>query len=135
MRIAFIVKGDPFSWKCHEALRVAMALGINSEVSLIFIKDGVYALTKWHPEELGIEGFERLLENMAYVNVKVFVEDTSLEERGLKPEDLVCEVEVKSIEEIKEMIKSAEAVMVWLGPCGLLESWETLAQTWWKRMI
>ena len=55
MRIAFIVKGDPFSWKCHEALRVAMALGINSEVSLIFIKDGVYALTKWHPEELGIE--------------------------------------------------------------------------------
>ena len=113
MRIAFIVKGDPFSWKCHEALRVAMALGISSEVSLILIKDGVYALTKWHPEELGIEGFERLLENMAYVRVKVFVEDTSLEERGLKPEDLVCEVEVKSIEEIKEMIKSAEAVMVW----------------------
>lgn len=113
MKIALIVKGDPFSWKCHEALRVAMALGISAEVSLILIKDGVYALTRWHPEELGVEGFERLLENMAYVNVKVFVEDISLEERCLKPEDLVCEVEVKSLEDIKEIIKSAEVVMVW----------------------
>ncbi len=112
-KIAFIVKGDPFSWKCHEALRVAMALGISCEVSLIFIKDGVYALTRWHPEWLGIEGFERLLENMEYVNVKVFVEDTSLEERGLNPEDLRYRVEVRSLEEIREIIKESEAVMVW----------------------
>ncbi|MFN7064629.1 MAG: DsrE family protein [Aquificaceae bacterium] len=113
MRAVFIIKGDPFSWKCHEALRVAIALGISSEVSILFIKDGVYALTKWRPEELQIEGFERLLENMSYVNLRLFVEDTSLEERGLNKEDLICEVDVKSLEEIKELIKGSEAVLVW----------------------
>ncbi|MFN3870916.1 MAG: DsrE family protein [Aquificaceae bacterium] len=113
MKVAFIIKGDPFSWKCHEALRVAMALGISTEVSLIFIKDGVYALTKWHPEELYIEGFERLLENMSYVNLKAYVEDTSLEERGLNKEDLLCDVEIISLEDIKEKINGAEAVLVW----------------------
>ncbi len=113
MRFAFVIKGDPFSWKCHEALRVAMALGISCEVSLILIKDGVYAISKWHPEELGIQGFDRLIENMAYVKVKVYAEDTSLEERGLKVEDLTCEVEVKSIEDIRDIIASSEAVLVW----------------------
>ena len=112
MKVAFVIKGDPFSWKCHEALRVAMALGISCEVNLILIKDGVYALSRWHPEDLGIQGFDRLIENMAYVKVKVYVEDTSLEERGLKPEDLLCEVEVKSTEDIKSIIASSEAVLV-----------------------
>ncbi len=113
MKIAFVIKGDPFSWKCHEAFRVAMALGISCEVSLILIKDGVYAVSKWNPEELGIQGFERLMENMAYVNVKIFAEDISLEERGLKPEELAFSVELKSIEEIKQILSSLEAVLVW----------------------
>ncbi|MCS6958166.1 MAG: DsrE family protein [Aquificaceae bacterium] len=113
MKVTFLIKGDPFSWKCHEALRVAMALGISCDVNLILIKDGVYALSRWHPEKLGIEGFERLIENLSYVRVKVFAEDTSLEERGLKPEDFFCEVELKNIDEIKHMIRLAEAVLVW----------------------
>ncbi|MDW8434258.1 MAG: DsrE family protein [Aquificaceae bacterium] len=50
---------------------------------------------------------------MDYVKVKVFVEDASLEERGLKKEDLKKEVEVKSIDDIKELIKRSEAVVVW----------------------
>ncbi|MDW8096142.1 MAG: DsrE family protein [Aquificaceae bacterium] len=113
MRITVILKGDPFSWKCQEAFRVAMALGINCEVNFVLIKDGVYALSHWQPEELYIEGFERLIENMDYVKVKVFVEDASLEERGLKKEDLKKEVEVKSIDDIRELIKRSEAVVVW----------------------
>ncbi len=113
MKVMVIIKGDPFSWKSHEALRVAMALGISAEVSLIFMKDGVYVLTRWHPEELYIEGFERLLENMGYVNLKAYVEDTSLEERGLNKKDLLCEVEIISLEDIKEKINRAEAVLVW----------------------
>ncbi len=113
MSVVFIIKGDPFSWKCHEALRVAIAIAINSETHLVFMKDGVYAISKWHPEELGIQGFESLIENMEYVNLKLILEDTSLEERGLCPEDLVCPVELKSSDEIKDLIKKAEAVMVW----------------------
>lgn len=113
MRIAFVIKGDPFSWKCHEAIRIAMAMGINCQVDLVLIKDGVYALSRWNPEELGIYGFDKLLENMEYVNVRIYVEDASLEERGLKPENLRLKVEVKNIEEIRDIIAGAEAVMVW----------------------
>ncbi|MCX7989413.1 MAG: DsrE family protein [Aquificaceae bacterium] len=113
MKVAVIVKGDPFSWKCHEALRVAMALGISCEVNLILVKDGVYALSRWHPEELGIEGFDRLVENIGYVKVKIYAEDASLEERGIRGEELACEVGVRSIDEIRDMVKDAEAVLVW----------------------
>lgn len=108
-----LFKGDPFSWKCHEALRVAMALGISCEVDFILLKDGVYALSNWHPQELHIEGFDRMLENISYVKVNLYAEDASLEERGLKREDLRCPVEVKSLEEIKELIRSSQAVLVW----------------------
>lgn len=113
MKIAVIIKGDPFSWKCHEAFRIAMAFGISSEVSLVLIKDGVFALSGWHPEELRMEGFDKLLENMSYVRVKIYAEDVSLEERGLKAEELTYPVEVKSLDEIREIIKSSEAVLVW----------------------
>lgn len=113
MKVAFVIKGDPFSWKSHEALRVAMALGISCEVSLILLKDGVYALSRWHPEDLGIQGFHRMLENIGYVRLRVYAEDTSLEERGLRAEDMVCEVETRSIEDIRDIIASSEAVLVW----------------------
>ena len=108
-----MVKGDPFSWKCHEALRVALALGINHEVFLVFLKDGVYALTKWKHEKLLIHGFERLLENMGYVNIKLFVEDLSAEERGLKKEDFAVDVGFVNMESVKDMLASSEAVLVW----------------------
>ncbi|RMH79468.1 MAG: sulfur reduction protein DsrE [Acidobacteria bacterium] len=112
-RVAFIIKGDPFSWKSHEALRVAMALGISCEVHLIFIKDGVYLLSKWNPEALGITGFEKLLDNLEYVNLKLYAEDASLEERGLKREDLLKPVELRSMDEIRELISHSEGVFVW----------------------
>ncbi len=112
-KVVFILKGDPFSWKSHEALRVGMAVGMNCEVHFVFLKDGVYALSRWEPESIGIVGFERLLENMDYVNVKLYAEDLSLEERGLGQEDLKKAVQVVSMEEIKELIASAEAVFVW----------------------
>lgn len=112
-KVVFLLKGDPFSWKAHEAFRVGMAIGINSEVSFILIKDGVYALTRWHPDRLDIYGFDKLLENIDYVNVKLYVEDSSAEERGLKETDFVKEVSFISTEEIKELIKVAEVVFVW----------------------
>lgn len=112
-KVVFLLKGDPFSWKAHEAFRVGMAIGINSEVSFVFIKDGVYALTRWYPEKLEIHGFDKLLENIDYVNVKLYVEDASAEERGLKESDFVKSVSFISADEIKEIIRNAEAVFVW----------------------
>ncbi|WP_448583960.1 DsrE family protein [Thermocrinis sp.] len=113
MKVALLIKGDPFSWKVHEALRVGLALGINHEVSIILFKDGIYALTKCNWENLLISGFEKLIENLEYVNVKLIVEDLSAEERGLKRDDFVKEVEFVNTEHIKKIVASSEAVLVW----------------------
>ncbi|MEN3034555.1 MAG: DsrE family protein [Aquificaceae bacterium] len=112
-KIAFVLKGDPFSWKCHESFRMGMAMGVSCEVSFIFIKDGVYALTRWKAGELGIEGMDRLLENIEHVNLTAYVEDASIEERGIRPEELVINANVVSLEEIKSILSRASAVFVW----------------------
>ncbi len=113
MRIAFILKGDPFSWKAHEALRIATALGINHEVNFIFIRDGVYTLTRWSPEDLGVETFEKFYETLDFLKINLIVEDASMQERGLKESDFVKRVRVMSAEEISEIINGSEAVFVW----------------------
>ncbi len=113
MKTVFILKGDPFSWKAHEAFRVAIAIGMNHELTFVFIRDGVFALTRWHPEDLGVESFDKFYEILDFVNVELVVEDASMQERGLKETDFVREVQVKSAEEISEIISSAEVVFVW----------------------
>ncbi|WP_448588579.1 DsrE family protein [Thermocrinis sp.] len=113
MKVVVLIKGDPFSWRSNEALRVGLALGINHEVLVVFFKDGVYTLTKWNWDNLLISGFDKLIQNLDYVNVKLFVEDLSAEERGLKKEDFVKEVELINTEGMKRIIASSEAVLVW----------------------
>ncbi len=113
MRTVFILKGDPFSWKAHEAFRIAIAVGMNHELVFVFIRDGVYTLTRWSPEGLGIESFEKFYETLDFVNIELVVEDASMQERGLKETDFVREVKVLPAEEISELINSAEAVYVW----------------------
>ncbi len=113
MRVVFILKGDPFSWKAHEAFRVAVAVGMNHELTFVFIRDGVYTLTRWSPEDLGVDTFEKFYETLDFVNIRLVVEDASMQERGIKETDLVREVEIRSAEEISEIINSSEAVYVW----------------------
>ncbi len=113
MRTVFILKGDPFSWKAHEAFRIAIAVGMNHELVFVFIRDGVYTLTRWSPEKLGVESFEKFYETLDFVNIELVVEDASMQERGLKETDFVREVKVLPAEEISELINSAEAVYVW----------------------
>ncbi|WP_457599964.1 DsrE family protein [Hydrogenivirga sp.] len=113
MKAVFILKGDPFSWKAHEAFRIAIAVGMNHDLTFVFIRDGVYTLTRWSPEELGVESFEKFYETLDFVNIELVVEDASMQERGLKETDFVREVKVRSAEEISELLSSAEVVYVW----------------------
>ncbi len=113
MKTVFVLKGDPFSWKAHEAFRLAIAIGMNHELTFVFIRDGVYTLTRWEPENLGIESFDKFYETMDFVNVDLVVEDASIQERGLKESDFLRRVRVLSAEEISDIISSAEAVYVW----------------------
>ncbi len=113
MKVVFILKGDPFSWKAHEALRLATAVAINNEVDFVFIRDGVYTLRGWKPQELGVDTFDKFFENLEVLNLRLIAEDASLQERGFKEGDCIPEVEIMSAEEISQLINSAEAVFAW----------------------
>jgi len=114
MKVVFILKGDPFSWKAHEALRVATAMGISNETYFICVRDGVYTLTKWEPEKLGIASFEKFWETVEFINLTLVAEEESLHERGINKSNLAVEnVEVVSSEEVKKLIQEADHVFVW----------------------
>ncbi|NPB06313.1 MAG: sulfur reduction protein DsrE [Aquificae bacterium] len=115
MRFVHLLKGDPFSWKAHEALRIATATAINAETYFVCIRDGVYVLTHWKPEALGIEDFDRFWEAVELLDrFKVVAEEESLHERGLIKTHLkVKRVEILPSERIKELIRSADFVAVW----------------------
>ncbi|NPA32290.1 MAG: DsrE family protein [Aquificae bacterium] len=113
-RVVHVLKGDPFSWKAHEALRVATATAINNETYFICIRDGVYVLTRWHPEELGIESFDKFWETIELVNLTLVAEEESLHDRGITKNNLaVKSVNILPQEEVKELIQSADDVFIW----------------------
>jgi len=115
MKVVHLLKGDPFSWKAHEALRIATATAINCETYFLCVRDGVYVLTDWKPEELGIESFDKFWEAVEMLeNFKVVAEEESLHERGI----LKTALKVKGVlllpsEEVKELIRDADRVFVW----------------------
>ncbi len=114
MKIVHVLKGDPFSWKAHEALRVSIATAINNEVYFVCIRDGVYVLTKWEPEKLGIEPFDKFWETADMIDLKIIAEEEALHDRGIFKTDLAVEnVEVKPSEEIKELLEEADGVFIW----------------------
>jgi len=114
MKVVHVLKGDPFSWKAHEALRVATATAINNETYFVCIRDGVYVLTKWEPEKLGIEPFDKFWETAQLINLKIVAEEEALSDRGIFKTDLAVEnVEVKPSEEIKELLEEADCVFIW----------------------
>ncbi len=114
MRVVHILKGDPFSWKAHEALRLATATAISNETFFVCVRDGVYVLTDWKPEELGIESFDKFWETAELVNLTIVAEEESLHDRGIIKTELKAPgVQVKSSEEIRKLIETADAVFLW----------------------
>lgn len=111
--ITFIIKSDPFSWKAHEALRLAAASGISNQTDVVFTSDGIYAITKWYPENLGIASFEKMLEQMSMLNVKFYAEGSCIESRGLKTFDFQIQPKIISEKELRDIINKSKAVLVW----------------------
>ncbi|HIQ48416.1 MAG TPA: sulfur reduction protein DsrE [Aquifex aeolicus] len=113
-KVVHILKGDPFSWKSHEALRVATATAINNETYFICIRDGVYFLTKWESEKLGIESLEKFKDTLEFINLTLIAEEESLHDRGiLKTELAFNNVRIMNSEDIKNLIHEADFLFVW----------------------
>ncbi len=112
--VVTLIKSSPFGWKTFEALRQAVGMAMDHNVSVIFVKDGVFALTDWKPQMIGVPSSDKSLEALGMLNAKVIVEKESLSERGInKLKDLPVKIQIKNKDEVVDIIKAAEVVITW----------------------
>ena len=74
-----------------ESLEVVLiAAAFDQDISLVFVDDGVYQLTKGQDtESIGMKNFSKTYTALGDYDIKkVYVEKESLEERGLTADDL-----------------------------------------------
>ncbi len=111
--IVFILKSNPFSWKAFEALRQAVGASIEHNITFIFMKDGVYTLTDWKPQLIGIDPIDKSIESLGMMNASIIAEKEAVRERGILFKDWGVEIQIKDKEEICDIIKDAEVVITW----------------------
>jgi tRNA 2-thiouridine synthesizing protein C len=97
-----------------ESLEVVLiGAAFEQDVSLAFIDDGVYQLTKGQDTKgLEVKNFSpafRALED--YDVTKLYVDEASLRARGLSAEDLMVPVEVVSAERMAQIMESQDVVL------------------------
>ncbi|QVL50817.1 MAG: sulfurtransferase complex subunit TusC [Thiocapsa sp.] len=104
--------GTIYAWEALEVVLIGAAF--DQDVSVMFLDDGVYQLTKGQDTKaIGMKNFSPTFRTLGDYEVKkVFVDRASLEARGLTQDDLVeiawedFETE-EEIENIVEVIDSA----------------------------
>lgn len=98
----------------YEGLEMILIMATyDQDISVVFIGDGVYALKKSQDTSaIGIKGFARtFLALDGYDVEKLYVDQLSLEERGLTEDDLVVAVEVLSSEKIGTLMKEQDVII------------------------
>ncbi|MBH44849.1 MAG: sulfurtransferase complex subunit TusC [Gammaproteobacteria bacterium] len=97
----------------HEALEVVLiAAAFEQDVTLAFIDDGVYQLKKnQDTADINTKNFSKIYSALEGYDVeKIFVEKESLDERGLKEDDLSVDVEIISSNDMKKLITASEVI-------------------------
>ena len=97
-----------------ESLEVVLiGAAFEQDVSLAFVDDGVYQLTKGQdPKGLEMKNFSpafRALED--YDVTKLYVEEEALQARGLSAADLVVPVEVVSAQRLAEIMEGQDVIL------------------------
>ena len=97
-----------------ESLEVALITAtFDQDVSLVFMDDGVYQLVKGQQTQgIGIKNFPptyRALEG--YDVEKLYVDDESMTQRGLKSEDLLVPVEVLSSAQLGQLMAEQDVIL------------------------
>lgn len=92
---------------------VLISAAFDQDVSLVFMDDGVFQLVKGqHTKAIDVKNFSptyRALEG--YDIEKLYVEQESLEARGLAEENLIVPVEVLSREEMGKLMEEQDVVI------------------------
>ncbi|NMW20870.1 MAG: sulfurtransferase complex subunit TusC [Chlorobiaceae bacterium] len=83
------------------------------DISVVFIGDGVYALKKGQDTSaIGTKGFAKTFKAFDGYDVeKLYVDQLSLEERGLREDDLVVDIEVVSSGKIGELMHEQDVII------------------------
>ena len=98
----------------YEGLEMILIMAAyDQDISVAFIDDGVYALKKGQDTEgIEIKGFSKTFGALEGYDVeKLYVDQISLEERGLTENDLVVDVEVLSSAEIGKIMVKQDVVV------------------------
>jgi tRNA 2-thiouridine synthesizing protein C len=97
-----------------ESLEVVLiGAAFDQDVSLAFIDDGVYQLTKGQSTDgIGMKNFSPTYRALEMYDVeKLYVDQQSLEDRGLTEDDLIVPVEVMDSATLREMMDSQDVVL------------------------
>ena len=97
-----------------ESLEVVLiAAAFEQDVTLVFMDDGVYQLKKGQDTDaIGVKNFSptyRALEG--YDVEKLYVEQESLDSRGLTVDDLVVPVQVVNKDQLAELMEEQEVIL------------------------
>jgi len=92
---------------------VLIGAAFDQDVSMLFIDDGVFQLKKdQSPDGLGMKNFSKTYRALEMYDVeKLFVEQESLEERGLSVDDLLVDVEVIAGAQVKALVDEQDVVL------------------------
>ncbi|RMD71208.1 MAG: sulfurtransferase complex subunit TusC [Gammaproteobacteria bacterium] len=92
---------------------VLIGAAFEQDVCMVFVDDGVYQLKKGQDtSELEVKNFSPTYRALEMYDVeKLYVERSSLEERGLTEDDLIVPVEVLSTEEIADLMEQQDVIL------------------------
>lgn len=97
-----------------ESLEVVLiGAAFDQDVSLAFIDDGVYQLTKGQETaRIGMKNFSPTYRALEMYDVeKLYVEQESLDARGLSADDLIVPVQVVSSAEMRELMDQQDVLL------------------------
>jgi tRNA 2-thiouridine synthesizing protein C len=115
-RVLFMVRTAPYgSAAIPESVRACLGFAtMPIETTYLLMDDAAWALAPGQsPETIAAAPVQKLIANLADLDVRLCVEADALAERGLSAEGLPFEVEPLSQEAIAELIATADAVMTY----------------------
>ena len=103
--------GTIYALECLEVVLVAAAF--DQDVSVVFVYDGVCKLKKKQDTTgIGMKNFSNTYRALDDYDVeKIYVEQESLEARGLTEEDLIIPVEVVAADNLRDIMAQQDVVI------------------------
>lgn len=113
-KILFVTTKAPYGTSyAREALdAVLMASAFGQEISLLFLNDGIYQLKKEQAPADGHKNISAAFPALELYDVhNVYVDNKSLSERNLEPDDLVISTKTLNDESIKDLMASQDQIL------------------------